>query len=524
MRFRIVFDGGNFVKRLSSGLAFAVVTLASVFRRDLRKLRAAGLLFAVAFVVPSQTPPQAKSSIIAELRARNYGDAKIKLEDALKHSPTDASLWTLQGFALLHLNQRDEALKSYKRALEISPNYVPALEGAAEMEFAASDPQAETLLNHLVKLNPHDETAHGMLGALAYKRNDCRAAVDEYQQAQKTISSQVQALEEYGYCLVDLKKEADAIPIFRRLSEVQPRSERARFNLAVVQSASGQYADAIATLTRPGEEMGNDPDALDLLAQAYEKTSDTPHAVASLRQAIVERPDVAKYYVDFADICLAHDSYQVGVDMLNAGLARMPRSAPLYLARGILYIQLGQYDRSEQDFAFAEKLDPHLEYGSAAQGLAELQQNNLTEAEATIRDRLRKNPNQAFPHYLLAETLLRKGATPGSPEFAEALKEAQRSVELQSDLALGRDVLGRLYLQEGKLDEAIKQSRLAFEQDPTDQTALYHLMTALRKAGKTDEITPLAKKLAELRQQAQLKEAAEHKYALVEVKPQEAAK
>ncbi len=202
---------------------------------------------------------------------------------------------------------------------------------------------------------------------------------------------------------------------------------------------------------------------------------------------------------------------------------RMPQAAALYLARGILYIQLGQYDRSEQDFAKAEKFDPKLEYGAAAEGLAELQQNNLRKAEAVVRERLRKNPNDAFLHYLLAETLLRKGANPGSAEFAEALRSAQRAVQLQNKFALGRDVLGRLYLQQGKIEEAIQQSRLAFEQDPTDQTALYHLITALRKGGRTEEIPPLAKKLAALREQAELKEASEHRYALVEVKPSEAS-
>lgn len=464
-----------------------------------------------------------KSAIISDLRSGQYSEAAAQLQDELKASPNDASLWTLNGFALVHLDRRKEALASYNRALEISADYAPALEGAAEIEFAASDQHAVPLLERLVKINSHDETAHAMLAALAYKRDECSTVVQEFQQAPTAAGSQIQALEEDGYCLMKLKKTTEAIPVFQHLSQLQPQSERARYNLAVVESASERYQDAIATLTRQGATQQQDPEALDLLAQAYEMTGDTPHAVASLRQAIVQKPDGAKYYVDFANICLAHSSFQVGIDMLDAGLKKLPRSAALYLARGILYIQLGQYDRSEQDFANAETFDPNLEYGPAAQGLAELQQNNLTAAEATVRERLRKSPNEAFLYYLLAETLLRKGATPGSSEFAEAINAAQRAVQLQSDFPLGRDVLGRLYLQQGKLEEAIRQSRLSFEEDPTDQTALYHLITALRKGGKTGEIPPLAKKLADLREQAQLKEASAHRYALVEVKPSDTA-
>lgn len=457
-----------------------------------------------------------KRSAISELRAEKYSDAKDHLDQALKLSPNDPSLWTLHGFALSHLNDRNGALASYNRALGIAPDYLAALEGAAELQFAASDQHAVPLLERLIKLNPSDQTAHAMLAGLAYQRKDCNVAAREFQQAQSLITSQPQALEQYGYCLLQLKKTAEAIPVFNHLLDLQPQSDRARYNLAVIQSADARYRDVIATLTGPGEALPKNPDALDLLAQTYESVGDTPHAVAALRQAIVTRPDVPKYYLDFANISLAHSAFQVGIDMINAGLERLPNSGSLYLARGILYIQLGQYDQSEQDFARAEKLDPTLQYGSSAQGLAKLQQNDLTEAETTVRDRLRKHPNDPFLHYLLAETLARSGAAVGSPEFIEAVKAAREAVRLQPDFSLARDVLGRLYLQEGKTSEAIEQSKLAFQADPADQTALYHLIMALRKGGKTSEIPPLAKKLADLREQARLKEAAEHKFALVD--------
>lgn len=488
------------------------------------RLRDITIALGCAVILSAQGVSDLRSEIVSDLKAGKYVEAKRALDGALGGSPNDASLWTLNGFALLHLGQEKEALASYNRAIGILPDYLPALEGAAEIEFQASDPHAIPLLEKILKANPRDETAHGMLAALAYKSKDCAGAINQFAQAQHLIDSHTQALEEYGFCLVKLKRTADAIPVFQRLSNLQPQNERARYNLALVQSLSGHYQEVIETLKAPDGTAPKDSESLALLAEAYEATTDTPRAVAYLRQAIIASPDVANYYVDFANLCLSHASFQVGIDMLNVGLKRMPQSAPLYLARGILYIQLGQYNQSEEDFASAEKLDPTLQYGTAARGLAELQQNNLAQAEVTVRERLKKNPREAFLHYLLAEILLRKGAAPGSAEFAEALSLAQRAVELQPTLALARDVLGRLYVQQGKIEEAIKQSRLAFEQDPADQTALYHLIMALRKGRKTEEIPPLAKKLAELREQARLKEAAAHKYALVEAAPAEGSK
>jgi len=461
-------------------------------------------------------------AVIADLQAARYSKAQAEIEQKLKESPKDARLWTLHGFALTHLNNPKQALLSYRRALEISPDYLPALEGAAELSFKASGPDAVVFIEKILKIRPKDQTSHAMLASLAVKRGDCSAAVKEFESSRPLIDSQIVPLQEYGSCLAKLKRSAEAIPIFDRLAKLQPADERARYNLAVVQSFSGRYQDVIATLapTEGGSEQ--DADALDLLAEAYEAVSDTPRAVAALRQAIVTAPDQAHLYVDFADLCLVHNSFQVGIDMVNAGLTRLPKSAALYLARGILYTQMGQYDRSEADFARAEQLDPAMGPGAAARGMAELQRNNLDNAEATIRARLRSNPNEPFLHYLLAETLLKTGAAVGTPRFDEAVKSAQKAIRLQPEFTLARDVLSRLYLQQNKLDEAIEQSRLAFEEDPTDQTALYHYILALRKRNKSEDIPALTRRLVALREQARAKESTERRFLLVEVKPSQA--
>ncbi len=477
------------------------------------------LLLAVAVTAWPQNAADSVQSIIASLRAGNYAEARAAIEEKLKQSPKDSRLWTLDGFAIAHLNDPKQALASYKRALEISPDYLPALEGAAEIEFKISDPHAVVLVDKILKVHPDDQTSHAILASFAVKRGDCNTAIREFGLSRPLIDSRIGALQEYGSCLVKLSRPLDAIPVFQRLTEIQPADEKARYNLAVVQSFSGRYQDAIATLS-PSVEKSRDSDALDLLAEAYEAVSDTPRAVGVLRQAIVTAPDEANLYVDFANLCLIHTSFQVGIDMLNAGLKRIPGSAALYLARGILYTQMGLYDQSEADFVRAERLDPSMQLGSAARGMAELQRSNLDNAEATIRDRLRKNPNEPFLHYLLAETLQRQGAEVGTSRFDEAVQSARKAIQLQADFTLARDVLSRLYLRQNKIDEAIEQSRLAFEEDPTDQTALYHYILAIRKRNKSEDVSALTKRLATLREQARAKEAAERRFSLVEVNPE----
>jgi tetratricopeptide (TPR) repeat protein len=177
---------------------------------------------------------------------------------------------------------------------------------------------------------------------------------------------------------------------------------------------------------------------------------------------------------------------------------------------------LAQYDDAEADFEKANSLDPAESIGSVAQGLKAVQENDLGRALATVRSKLAKKPNDPFLLYLQADILAQKGANPGSPEFEAALRSAKKAVSLQPDLAAAHDVLAKLYLQAGRNQAAAEQCRKALDSDPKNQTALYHLIQALRKTGEKGELPGLLKRLADLRAEATRQERARNRYKLVE--------
>jgi tetratricopeptide (TPR) repeat protein len=87
---------------------------------------------------------------------------------------------------------------------------------------------------------------------------------------------------------------------------------------------------------------------------------------------------------------------------------------------------------------------------------------------------------------------------------------------LQPALSGARTVLARLYMQAGNYREAVEQCRKALDRDPKDQTALYHLIQALRKSGDRSEIPELLKRLAVLRKQAAKEQSDRYQYKLIE--------
>jgi len=476
------------------------------------------LLCACCFV-GAQAEAGGIAPIASALRQSRFDDALQLLAPELEKNPRNAQLWTLRGIALSGKGDKKEALVAFHRALGVSADYLPALEGAAQIAYENGDKEAVPLLQHVLQLVPKDPTSHAMLGVLNFRRGDCAAAVVNFEQSGPLLDSQPQALQEYGTCLVRMKENEKAVEVFTRALG-QSNDTGSRYRLASVQMMAQHPKDALATLQPLLQENTTDADLLELAASAYEADENTPEAVRILRQAIVANPHNVNLYLDFANISLDHQSYAVGVDMINAGMAAEPKAAALYVARGVLYVQLADYEKAEADFEKADSLDPRHALGSAAEGLAAVQQNDPDHALGTVQAKLARKPNDPFLLYLQAEILTQKGPDPGTPQFRKAMESAKKAIAIRPSLTAARDVLAKLYLQSGQNDAAIEQSRKALSSDPKDQTALYHLIQALRKSGqKQDEIPALLKQLADLRMETTREEAEHNRYKLVEQKP-----
>ena len=86
--------------------------------------------------------------------------------------------------------------------------------------------------------------------------------------------------------------------------------------------------DALATLDPLLGPNSADAGALDLASAAYEEAHDTEKAVESLRQAILLDPQNVNLYLDFAAISATHQSFQVGINVVNDGINLQPKAAP----------------------------------------------------------------------------------------------------------------------------------------------------------------------------------------------------
>jgi tetratricopeptide (TPR) repeat protein len=485
-------------------------------------LQSSALLASFIFLscLPAQVARDAggdRISLISDALQNKESEKALELlHPALLASPRNPQLWSMQGTAYAQENHTKEALDSFHHALKISPDYLPALHGAAQIEYDAGRPEAIPLIEHVTRLQPSDLISHGMLAVLNFQQAKCADAADQFEKAGSLFDSQPTALHAYAVCLVRLKRFEQAAMVFEKTVALKPDDKEERRLLAAIQVMAHQPDEALNTLGPLMHEAAPDAATLELASTAYEAAKDTSQAVDSLRQAILLDPRNVNLYLDFANISYTHGSFQVGIDVINDGMGQLPNAAPLYFARGVLYVQLAQYDKAEADFEKAYDLDPNQSLSAAAQGLAAAQENDFDRALSKVQASLTRRPDDPLLLYLQADIIAEKHVDPGTPEFQLAVRSARRAIALQPTEGAAAGVLGKLYLQSGKYQEAAIECRKALANDPKDQSAVYHLIQALRRTGQSSEIPDLLKQLALLRRQAEQDERERYRYKLVD--------
>ena len=484
--------------------------------KSIAGLLVAGFVLALALPAQSQNGGTSVSAIESLIRSHQYDQALESLKTALHQSPGDYKLWTLRGICLALEGNNPGAITAFDRALAISPNYIPALKSEVQILYQTGDRRAVPLLERMLKADPSDTTGHEMLAMLEARAGDCHSAVSQFLLSKSALGDHPTSLEAYGYCLFKLGRTADAIPVFRQLIPLLPGQAYPSYDLAVLLVATHEDQEAIQVLEPFLTPDQTDADILSLASQAYEATGKTPEAVTLQRQAIVANPTDPANYVRFAVLCLTHDSFQVGIDMLNAGLKHIHDNASLYLSRGVLDIQIGEFEKAEADFKMAEQLDSSHTVAAYAGDLAIIQRNNPNVALAKVRQQLKAHPRDPLLHLLTAKLIMMDGPDPHSTAFKEAMQNAAAAAEIKPDLVDAHSELASMYMSLGQYDRAVKECRKALQYDPSNETALYHLIISLRHTGHEEDLKPMVRRLAELHKESLQRETDRKRFRLVE--------
>jgi Flp pilus assembly protein TadD len=138
-----------------------------------------------------------------------------------------------------------------------------------------------------------------------------------------------------------------------------------------------------------------------------------------------------------------------------------------------------------------------------AEAQAAFLEGNMRETIKAARNGLQGDKGNYVLLAILGSALLRNGATPGEPEFDEALKVTREAVAERPREPDSQVTLGRLYLMAGKTKKAIAHLEVAMELDPENRAACMQLATAYRQSGDMAKARKMFELLAQLNERKQ---------------------
>ena len=346
-----------------------------------------------------------------------------------------------------------------------------------------------------------DQRTHVALQAIAlFALALCLGTTSGSAQTSKTQSATDGSEQELeiGTALTREGHFVDAIPHLLAAHGRVANEYAAGFNLALCYVATNQPELAISILTELRDSGHDNAEVNNLLAQAYIGDSQNQKAFEALQRAASFAPANEKLYMFVADACTGKQAYALGLKITDLGLKNLPNSARLHFERAMFLSLLDEFDKAKPDFELAQKLAPDSDIAFVAAAQEAMFAGNIPEVIRSAREGLSKGHNSFMLLTLLGEALLRSGVTPGQPTFEEARQALEKAVAERADYSSAQLSLGKLYLAQNRVTDAIAHLEVARELDPGNPGIYSNLATAYRKEGEKQKAQEALATLARL--------------------------
>jgi tetratricopeptide (TPR) repeat protein len=431
--------------------------------RKARKLIVLLVLLAWSVPLRSQnSQPQERDRIfqsaVSQYESGHYAEAIPPLEKLLRDVPESFEVHELLGMAYAAQSQDVRANEHLAKAVRIKPDSVAALSNLA--------------------------ASYERLGKSAL-------AIEHFTEAVQLAPTNFDTNHNLGEAYIHAGTVAKAIPFLEKAQHINPAAYDNGYDLSLAYLVTGHVPESrgsVESLLKQKEtaELHN------LLGQIDEKDGQFVAAANEFETAARMEPSESNLF-DWAAEFLLHRTLDPAVQVFEQATARFPDSPRLMVGLGMAYYARGNYDDAVKAFIRGADLNPSDErcykflaraYDSSPsqagdvierfRRFAELQPNNgqalyyyamslwkgkraqdpdldLKQIESILKRAIAADPALAEAHLQMGNLSSDQG------NFAAAIPEYRRALELNSDLADAHYRLGQAYVRTGQKEIAQEQ-------------------------------------------------------------------
>jgi len=371
---------------------------------------------------------------------RQHETAEACYRNAEQLAPGDFR-WPYYLGHLYAAREPDRAIESFRRALAIRPDDLPAHVHFAEAELRQGRPElAEPLFLRALELDPGCAPAHVGLGKIASSRRDHEAAVLHFESALRIDPRATEVHYPLGLAhrnlgQIDRASESLAKRGTGRATVADPLMQqvddlavgwRTDLNRGISLFRNAHYVEALAAFRSATAQAPNDPIVRVNLGSTLTQLGDLGAAAEQFREALEHDPAHAMAHFNLGTILARTGDDGAAIEHYRAALETSPDYLNAHLNLGNALRRVGRFDEARAHYRRVVEGDPGNVTARIAEALALIRLHLYREALERLNDAVEAVPESRPARHVLIRLLA------AAPD--DGVRDGRRALELASAL------------------------------------------------------------------------------------------
>jgi putative PEP-CTERM system TPR-repeat lipoprotein len=390
----------------------------------------------------------------AYLRQQKYDLLLVDVLEGHRPPVTEAEIRLNRGMALLALGRVDQAESSFDAALAGAARPARVLSALARVRAAQGDlAGARRHLEQALEVEPKLAEAWALRGQLRRLTGDTESARSDFDKALEIEPGSATARTGLAQLLIAQNEIALAQSDVAAVLMTQPSNGLALYLQALIQARQQRYRQAELTLQKLGPMLAGYPPALYLLAGINLARNQLAQAEDNINRYITQVPNNPSGAVFLGDVLLRRGKAARAIEVLEAAMEKYPQDPRIFALLSDAYLRNKQPDESAKVLDRITRLAPENAPLRTEVARQLLRLGHPDEAAYDLEAATKADPNAPYAKFFLILTYLQDN------RLDDALKQATELRDQQPDNPMTENLLGIVILRKDGMAAGRSTSR-----------------------------------------------------------------
>jgi len=396
--------------------------------------------------------------------------AKMLLEKTAAAAKDDPRSRYLLGRIAEDLDKPEDAMKLYRSATKVAPNYLLARVAAARLNLKQGKLRvALDELSSAAKINPRSALVRSGLGEVYLMQGNLRLAGKEFEEALRLDSELASAHFNLANVLREMGKLDEAIEKYKRVAIISPKYPDMALELGYTLFLKKQYTEALKMYEEAIRENPKDDRLYVRAGLAADASGDTQTAIKYFQSATGLNNTNPDAFFHLADVFQRQNEHEQALELFKRVVVLDKKNAEAHYRMGLSYMATEMVTDAIDEFQRAIKLksghvDALLELGKVLSSRLQ-----FAEAIRHFKRVAREQPRRVDVMLYMGDCYSQQG------QYRKALKIFKKAYKRKPKFPGLAYRLGRTYQDLEKRSQAVKYYLKAVKYDPKDPMPHYYL-------------------------------------------------